>query len=251
VSLIELRDVRVEAGTRCILDVVVLDVHAGEVLVVLGPTGAGKSTLLRILGLLERPAAGEVRWRGAPVHWPVPLGLRRRVTMAFQDPLLFSGTAAENVEYGLRVRGVSKLDARAQAMAMLRQLEVAAHAEQKASTLSGGEAQRVALARALVIRPELLLLDEPLASLDEPLREELGHELLTLIKATGLTSVLVTHDRTAARTMADRIAILDGGRLRQVGTPEEIFSRPADDFVARFVGRTASAALRSPPARSG
>ncbi len=235
-SLLELAGVGVEAGGRPILDLEALAVREGEVLAVLGPTGAGKSTLLRVAGLLLRPTRGTLAWRGAAVRWPAPLALRRRVTMAFQDPLLLSGTALDNVLFGLALRGERDDAARDRAREVLRLLRVEARADQPARTLSAGEAQRTALARALVIRPDLLLLDEPLASLDEPIREELRAELAAIVRRLGLTCVLVTHDQVEARAMSDRVAVLDGGRLRQVGTPDEVFSRPADRHVARFVG---------------
>jgi tungstate transport system ATP-binding protein len=207
----------------------------GAITAVVGPTGAGKSTLLRILGLLERPAAGSVAWRGAPVAWPPPLALRRRMAMVFQAPLLFGGTVSENVAYGLRLRGERGAALRSRVGQVLTRFRIAHLAERRAASLSGGEAQRAALARAVVLEPELLLLDEPLVSLDPPIRERLRDELRQVVHERGITCVHVTHDFAEAFTLADRIALLDGGRLLQLGTPEEIFHAPRSRTVADFL----------------
>lgn len=234
-SLVALRGVEVVRDGTAILSLDRLEVREGELLALLGPTGAGKSTLLRVLHLLERPAAGSVSWRGTKVSWPVPLELRRRIAMAFQDPLLFSGSTLENVLYGLSLRGESGAAAREKAMEALGLLHVDHLAERGARTLSGGEAQRTALARALVLRPELLLLDEPFAALDAPIRRHLLEELTLVVKAHGITCVYVTHEQGEAFSVADRIAVLRRGRLLQAGTPEEVLLRPASRAVARFM----------------
>jgi ABC-type sugar transport system ATPase subunit len=234
-ELCRLDGIAVRAGARTILDVGALAVEEGEILVVLGPTGAGKSTLLRVLAFLQRPSAGTVAWRGEPTPWPLPLPLRRRVAMAFQDPLLFSGTVAENVAYGLRVRGVRGGALAARRDEVLRLLRIDHLAGRRADRLSGGEAQRTALARALVVRPELLLLDEPLASLDPPIREALREELVAIVRARAATCVFVTHDQDEALAIADRIVVLHEGRPQQVGTPDDVFLRPCSELVARFV----------------
>ena len=234
-SLLSLTDVTVRAEGRTLLDLPRLEVHEGEILVVLGPTGAGKSTLLRIAGLLQRPAHGHLAWRDEPVPWPTPLALRRRMAMVFQAPLLFSGTVLDNVAYGLRLRGERGSALRDRVDAALAQFHIAHLAGQRASTLSGGEAQRTALARAVVLEPELLLLDEPLASLDAPIRERLRDELRQAIRGRGMSCVYVTHELPEAFTLADRIAVLSGGRLLQVGKPEEVFYAPNQRAVAEFL----------------
>lgn len=235
-SLLALEGTAVEAGGRTILDIERLEVEPGEIVVVLGPTGAGKSTLLRVAHLLERPARGTVRWRGEAVGWLSPLELRRRIAMAFQDPLLFAGTVAENVEYGLAVRGVNGAERERRVASLLDLFGIADLAPRRPASLSGGEAQRTALARALAPEPELLLLDEPLASLDEPIRLRLRGDLVAILRRRGVSCLWVTHDQAEALAVADRVAVLEGGRLVQVGRPSEVFYRPATPFVAGFVG---------------
>ena len=234
-SLLALEGVEVVRDGKAILSLSSLDVREREILAVLGPTGAGKSTLLRVLHLLERPASGSLSWRGGPVPWPAPLELRRRIAMAFQDPLLLSGTARDNVAYGLALRGVKGKAAIARIDEALGLLRVDHLADQPAHTLSGGEAQRTALARALVLSPDLLLLDEPFAALDAPIRKHLLEELRQVVRARGLTCVYVTHEQSEAFSVADRIAVLRRGRLLQAGTPEEVLFRPASRVVARFM----------------
>jgi tungstate transport system ATP-binding protein len=234
-SLLRVADLVVRADGRTLLDLPLLEVGAGEILVVLGPTGAGKSTLLRVMGGLQRADGGSLAWRGEPVPWPTPLALRRRMAMVFQAPLLFSGTVFDNVAYGLRLRGERGDALRAKVEAALAQFHIAPLAGQRAATLSGGEAQRAALARAVVLGPELLLLDEPLAALDAPIRERLRDELRKVIRARGMSCVYVTHELPEAFTLADRIAVLAGGRLLQVGRPEEVFYAPNQRAVAEFL----------------
>ena len=156
--------------------------------------------------------------------------------MAFQDPLLFAGTVVENVAYALEVRGTQRAVARVRVGELLELLGIAPLAERRAATLSGGEAQRTSLARTLVADPELLLLDEPLASLDAPVRERLRGELVAIVRGQRLTCVWVTHDQEEAFAVADRVAVMEAGRIAQCGTPEEVFFRPATPFVAGFVG---------------
>lgn len=234
-SLLSLEGVTVVREGKEILSLPALELREKEVLAVVGPTGAGKSTLLRLLHLLERPDAGRVSWRGEPVAWPAPLALRRRISMTFQDPLLLSGTTYDNVALGLRLRGENGSGARERVLGALRLLRVEHLAERRARTLSGGEAQRTALARALVLSPELLLLDEPFAALDAPIRRHLLEELSQLVRGRGITCVYVTHEQSEAFTIADRIAVLSGGRLLQAGPPDEVLRRPASRAVARFL----------------
>jgi tungstate transport system ATP-binding protein len=213
-----------------------LEVLPGEVLGIIGPNGSGKSTLLRLLGLLESPAAGEVRFHGRPVRARTGLAERRRMATVFQQPLLASTSVARNVSMGLRFRGVPRAEQDRQVGRWLERLGVERHRDQAASTLSGGEAQRVALARALVVEPELLLLDEPFAALDPPSREALIADLGVILRADRVTTVLVTHDRGEARALADRVAVLMGGQIRQIDATRRVFNAPVSEEVARFVG---------------
>jgi len=234
--VVELRAVRVERGGQTLLEVPALDVRPREVLAVIGPNGAGKSTLLRVLGLLEAPTQGGVTFQGRPVERAQALAIRRRMASVFQDPLLTDATVRENVALGLGFRGVGAAAAAPRVARWLERFGVAALAERRARTLSGGEAQRTALARALVLEPELLLLDEPFAALDAPTREGLIADLASVLRAEHTTTVLVTHDRDEARSLADRIAVLMDGRLRQLGPASHVFRAPVSEDVARFVG---------------
>jgi len=229
--------VQVRRDGQPVLDVSYLALHAGEILAVVGPNGAGKSTLLRVLGLLEAPGAGAIRWRGVPV---VPgastLPWRRRMATAFQDPLLCDATVAANVALGLRLRGERGDGADGRVAAWLERLGIAHLAARPARSLSGGEAQRTSLARALVLEPEVLLLDEPFASLDPPTREALLADLERILRQGRTTTVFVTHDRQEALRLGDRIAVLMGGRLAQLDRPEVVFAAPASEDVARFMG---------------
>jgi tungstate transport system ATP-binding protein len=235
-AVLALRDVRRRHGARDVLVVPGLDVLAGEVLVVIGPNGAGKSTLLRVLGLLERPDAGAVLVGGRPVDARDGLAERRRMAMVFQEPLLADATVAENVALGLAFRGVPTGARRARVGRWLDRLRIAALAERRARTLSGGEAQRVALARALVLEPAVLLLDEPFAGLDMPARAGLLQELGEILHDDRTTTVLVTHERGEALALADRVGVLIDGRLRQIDTTARVFYAPVAEDVARFVG---------------
>ena len=235
-AVLALRAVRRRYEARDALDIPALDVLAGEVLAVIGPNGAGKSTLLRVLGLLERPDTGQVLVRGRPVDGRDALGERRRMATVFQEPLLADATVADNVALGLRFRGASAAAAAARVARWLARLGVDALAARRARTLSGGEAQRVALARALVLEPDVLLLDEPFAGLDSPGRAALLADLGAILRADRTTTVLVTHERGEALALADRVAVLIDGRVRQVDETARVFYAPVSEEVARFVG---------------
>jgi tungstate transport system ATP-binding protein len=235
-AVLALRDVRLAYGAGFALDVPALDVIAGEVLVVIGPNGSGKSTLLRVLGLLERPAQGRVSMGGKLVDARDALAERRRMATVFQEPLLADTTVAANVTLGLGFRGVSAAEAAPRVARWLERFGIAALATRSARTLSGGEAQRVALARALVLEPEVLLLDEPFASLDAPTRTALLADLGAVLRQDRTTAVLVTHDRGEALALADRVAVMLRGRIEQLDRAAEVFQAPASEEVARFVG---------------
>jgi tungstate transport system ATP-binding protein len=234
--VVDLSEVQVEYGEVLALDVPALDVREGEVLAIIGPNGSGKSTLLRVLALLQAPTRGEIRVRGRRVDPARALAERRRMAVVFQQPLLADTTVQENVGLGLRFRGVSRVERETRIRGWLDRLGVGALGMRRARTLSGGEAQRVALARALVLEPEVLLLDEPFAAVDEPTRAVLVPELESILHADGITTVLVTHDRGEARTLADRVAVVLRGRLEQVDEAARVFQAPVSEHVARFVG---------------
>ena len=231
-----LRGIRAEREGNVILDVPGLELYRGEVLAVVGPNGAGKSTLLRVLGRLEQPAAGQLYYAGAPLRRADELAYRRRLAAVFQEPLLLHGSVADNVATGLRLRGVPRREIRPRVERWLRRLGIAALARRSVHTLSGGEAQRVSLARAFVVEPELILLDEPFASLDAPTRAALTAEMRDLLAETHTTAVWVTHERDEALTLGHRMVVLLDGRLCQVGTPTNVFGQPADTAVAAFLG---------------
>ncbi|HTO12950.1 MAG TPA: ABC transporter ATP-binding protein [Candidatus Binatia bacterium] len=234
--LVALRDVRLRYAGGFTLEVAELDVRPAEVLAVIGPNGSGKSTLLRVLGLLERPDAGVVSVGGRAVDARDGLAERRRMVTVFQDPLLADTTVAANAALGLGFRGIRGSAAERRVRGWLERFGVAALAERPARTLSGGEAQRVALARALVLEPEVLLLDEPFASLDAPSRTALIGDLGAVLRQERVATVLVTHDRGEAQALADRVAVLIGGRVRQLADTVTVFQAPASEEVARFVG---------------
>jgi tungstate transport system ATP-binding protein len=225
----------VRRGRAEIVKVPHLDVLEGEVLVIIGPNGAGKSVLLETLALLQEPAAGRVLFEGQPVDGR-KLALRRRMAVVFQDPLLLRRSVADNVAMGLRLRGVPRSVRREKAAHWMRRFGIAHLARRSAITISGGEAQRTNLARAFALEPEVLLLDEPFSALDQPTRDELLDDLSAALRDTGVTTVFVTHDRAEALRLGDRVAVLMGGVIRQVGTPAEVFAAPVDEEVAAFVG---------------
>jgi len=235
-SVVELAGVQVARGGRTVLDVPALDVRQGEILAVIGPNGAGKSTLLRVLGLLEVPAAGVVRFRGQPVTSRDGLALRRRMASVFQEPLLADTSVRNNVALGLRFRGepTQRIDARVETW--LERFGITPLASRQARTLSGGEAQRTALARALVLEPEVLLLDEPFAAVDHPTRETLIDDLSRILAGERTTTVLVTHDRAEAMVLGDRVGVLMGGCLQQIDEAGQVFRAPLSEDIARFVG---------------
>ena len=222
-----------EYNGRTVLNLESLQVRAGEALAIVGPSGAGKSTLLRLLAFLERPSAGELAFYGRPVNdqWP-DLAARRRVTMVFQRPQLLRRSVRENVAYGLGVRGARE---NGQVTAVLDQLGLSGVAAANARTLSGGEAQRVALARALVLRPAVLLLDEPTANLDPYNISIIERFVRRANEEQGATVVIVTHNIFQARRLAHRVGLLLDGRLVEIAETEDFFTRPARPETAAFV----------------
>ena len=231
--LIELRDVAIDRGGRTILDVPHLMLADGTVLAALGRNGAGKSTLLRAVGGLAEPTRGTIMLNGSP---STGAERRRLISAVLQRPLLRRGTVSSNVEAGMRFRGVERHERAARTETWLNRLDFAHLADRDVHGLSGGEAQRVSLARALALRPRLLLLDEPFASLDTPTKLELLADLRAVIENQRCAVFFVTHDRHEASLLADRVATLHEGRILQEGRTADVYDQPSDTTSAQLVG---------------
>lgn len=217
------------------VDHVDLEIAAGEFFSMLGPSGSGKTTVLRLIAGFEQPTEGTVELFGQDVTTRAPFD--REVNTVFQDYALFPHMSVlDNVAYGLRVRGVGRTERRDRAMQALAAVRLEQMAGRKPTQLSGGQRQRVALARATVVQPKVLLLDEPLGALDLKLREQMQVELKQIQRDLGITFIFVTHDQEEALTLSDRIAVFNNGRIEQLGSPEDLYERPASRFVADFVG---------------
>ena len=214
-----------------------LSVERGEILSILGPSGCGKTTTLRMIAGLETPSSGEIRFNGKDI---TSLPARaRNIGLVFQNYALFPHLDVfENVAFGLRTRRLKPESAVEQRVRLaLANVRMDTYERRAVHQLSGGQQQRIALARALAIEPDLLLLDEPLSNLDPSLREDLRDQMRAIIQKLNMTTVFVTHDQQEALSLADRVAIMESGVCHQVGTPEDVYSRPADAFVARFLGK--------------
>ena len=223
-------------GARPAVDALSFDIAKGEFIGLLGPSGCGKSTTLRMFAGLLAPTSGQITIGGQNIVSRPPWD--RNLGLVFQSYALFPHmTVAQNVAFGLRLRKVSKEDQRARVAEALRAVRLESFGARRPSELSGGQQQRVAIARAIVIEPEILLLDEPLSNLDARLRDEMRFEIRDIQTRTGITTLFVTHDQQEALTMCDRIAVMNAGKLEQIGTPTEVYDRAATPFVANFIGR--------------
>jgi putative spermidine/putrescine transport system ATP-binding protein len=234
---LELHDVSKRYGDFYAVRNVSLDVADGEFLVLLGPSGCGKTTTLRIIAGFVEATGGRVRLGGREITELPPW--RRNAGLVFQNYALFPHlTVSENVAFGLEMRKVDKGEIAPRVADALRLVRLGHLGERLPRQLSGGQQQRVALARALVFKPDVLLLDEPLSNLDAKLRQEVRIEIRELQRQLGLTTIMVTHDQEEALTMADRLVVMSEGEVRQLGTQRDLYERPADRFVAGFVGRS-------------
>jgi len=233
--LLRIEGVRKRFAGFTAVDQLSLDIYAGEFFALLGPSGCGKTTLLRMIAGFEQPDAGRIVLDGVDLAQVPPY--RRPVNMMFQSYALFPHlSVARNVSFGLEMRRTQAAATEARVAEMLRLVKLEALAARLPRELSGGQQQRVALARALAIHPRLLLLDEPLSNLDAALRQDMAREIRILQRSGGITTIMVTHDQTEAMAMADRLVVMHEGRVQQIGTPEAIHARPANPFVARFIG---------------
>lgn len=232
---IKLRRIVKRFDQNVIVDHVDLEVRSGEMFFLLGPSGCGKTTLLRLLAGFHEPEEGDLffndrRMNGIPAH-------KRNTALVFQNYAIWPHmTVFENVAYGLRVRKITVEELKNRVARALEQVKMSHLADRKPASLSGGQQQRVALARAVVVNPDVLLFDEPLSNLDAKLRLDLRAEIKRLHSETKITSIYVTHDQEEALSLAHRIAVMHGGRIQQIGTPLEIYTRPANPFVASFIG---------------
>src|SRR5580693_6086657 len=217
------------------VDALSLDIHAGEFFALLGPSGCGKTTLLRMLAGFETPDAGRILLNGKDIAQVLPH--QRPVNMMFQNYALFPHLSVrDNIAFGLKRAGMPRAKINTRVAEMMALVKLEGLEKRKPDQLSGGQKQRVALARSLARRPQVLLLDEPLAALDKKLRESTQFELMELQRRLGMTFVIVTHDQEEAMTVADRIGVMDQGRLEQVATPRELYEAPASRWIAEFVG---------------
>jgi putative spermidine/putrescine transport system ATP-binding protein len=234
---LDVEELTVRYGAALAVDQVTLSIKPGEVVALLGPSGCGKTTLLRVIAGFVRQAAGRVRVDGTPIdHLPAN---QRNIGIVFQNYALFPHmTVAENVAYGLRARGMRRSDVQARVARFLETVQLGGFRERLPRQLSGGQQQRVALARALAVEPAILLLDEPFAALDRNLRLDMQIEVKRLQRSLGLTTILVTHDQDEAMSVADRIAVMNKGRVEQFDTPVAIYDRPDTLFVNGFIGTT-------------
>lgn len=232
---IAIRDARKRYGTTQILHGVDLTIPTGEFVVILGPSGCGKSTLLRMIAGLETITAGEIAINGRVVNRLEPR--ERGCAMVFQNYALYPHmSVAENIGYALKVAGLPRTERRAKVERVAESLGLTPYLDRRPAALSGGQRQRVAMGRAMIREPAVFLFDEPLSNLDAQLRVQMRAEIRRLHRRLGTTSVFVTHDQVEAMTMADRLVVMCGGRVEQVGTPQEVYARPETRFVAGFVG---------------
>lgn len=235
-QLITIKNLLVNRGDNFFLSIDHFEIQEGEVMAIIGPNGAGKSSLLLAISKLLEPKAGSIYFRGQRIEEINNLNYRRQIALVLHEPLLLSTSVFDNIATGLRFRGISKSDQIQFVKQWLSRLNIEHLINQPASQLSSGQAQRVSLARALVLKPDLLLMDEPFRALDAPSRISLLKDLRNLLSETGTTTIFVTHDQEQALFIGDRVAVMLEGKLRQIGLPQTVYSSPIDTEVADFLG---------------
>jgi tungstate transport system ATP-binding protein len=235
--ILSVENLKVQLGGVSILDIPSFFIREKEFVSLIGPNGSGKSTLLLVLNSLIRPVAGRITYRQNVIDSrDAVFDYRRKLSMVFQEPLLFDTTVYKNVASGLNIRGMKKEVIRERVMRYLKWFSIEHLAHRSARKLSGGEAQRASLARAFAIEPEVIFLDEPFSALDPPTRNALTDDLDRILRETGITALMVTHDQSEALRMSDRIVVMNEGSIVQQGAPLEVMNNPANEFVASFVG---------------
>ncbi len=235
--LVSIENLKVELGGVSVLDIPSFCLVEKEVVSLIGPNGSGKSTLLLVANCLLKPLTGRILFRGTEISSRNDaFRYRRKISMVFQEPLLFDTTVFNNVASGLKIRGVSGSEIKDRVMNYLKIFSIEHLANRSARKLSGGESQRASLARAFAIQPEIIFLDEPFSALDPPTRHALTNDLGKIVRDTGVTAVMVTHDQSEALRMSDRIMVMNSGKIVQAGAPSNVMNNPANDFVANFVG---------------
>ncbi|NMC74438.1 MAG: ABC transporter ATP-binding protein [Geobacteraceae bacterium] len=236
-SIISIQDLKVELGGVSILDIPCFFIREKEFVSLIGPNGSGKSTLLLAVNCLLKRTSGRLVFRGHDVATREDVfRFRRRISMVFQEPLLFDTTVYKNVASGLKIRGMGRDEIRERVVRYLQCFNIEHLAHRSARKLSGGEAQRTSLARAFAVEPEVIFLDEPFSALDPPTRQSISDDLETIVRESGTTVVMVTHDQSEALRMSDRIVVMKSGRIVQEGTPLKVMNNPVNEFVASFVG---------------
>jgi tungstate transport system ATP-binding protein len=235
--ILEVKNLQVKRGGVLVLDIPTLAFPEGKVLTLIGPNGSGKSTLLLALSRLLKSVSGDIYFRGQRIDSNNTIGTyRRHIAMVFQEPLLFDTTVFDNVASGLKIRGMRQDEIKRIVDEYLERFAISHLVNRSARKLSGGEAQRTSLARAFAVKPEIIFLDEPFSSLDPPTRESLMEDLERILRVTQTTAVMATHDQMEALRLSDQIAVMNQGKIAQIGSPAEVMNNPVDEFVASFVG---------------
>lgn len=236
-SLLTAKNLKVERGGRTVLEIADFSLREGDVLALIGPNGAGKTTLLLALACLLKPSEGRMAFKGEQIDLPeIAFSYRRKLSMVFQEPLLLDTTVFNNVAAGLKIRKMSKKEIEKRVAKYAELVNISHLLDRSARKLSGGEAQRTSLARAFATEPEIIFLDEPFANLDAPSRSSLIDDLHRILRQTGTTAILATHDRLEALRLADRLAVMNAGQIIQIGSFEEVMNHPVDEIAASFVG---------------